>query len=336
MTQRLPTIQTKRPAGYVGGLPAAVCILVLAFCMWAPAWALDVPRSSPKDSRIRSTEYDPANVIQVNTTMGYTTLIDLAPDEKYVTHAFGDAQAYDFQTVGQHILIKPIADQANTNLIVITDKRTYDFRLKYSKDGMQDGKDSAMDVVRLKFPDIDEKRAQDIQEKTRMKADFATTGLAINWKSYTMSGEMSIAPTSVWDDGAQTFFRFAPGQDLPVVYFVDPDGSEVITNRSMMDPQTIVMERVAATWHLRLGNKVLGIYNSNVQARPLLTRTISPSVERVVRQKAGAPADSASVPAANTPAATRAPPSPAPSVSPGLTSTLPSVLPGASGLGGRP
>ncbi|WP_019939692.1 TrbG/VirB9 family P-type conjugative transfer protein [Bordetella sp. FB-8] len=285
MMQGIPKLAFRDAEGLRLGISQRIAIASLVMAVSAPAWGLDVPKPSPRDSRIRSTEYDPSNVIQVNTTMGYTTLIDLAPDEKYVTHAFGDAKAYDFQTVGQHILIKPIADQADTNLIVITDKRTYDFRLKYSKDGKQDGKNSEMDIVRLKFPDIDIKRAKDIEEKSRMREDFSTTGLAINWKSYTMSGDMAIAPASVWDDGAQTFFRFAPGQDLPVIYFVDPDGSEVVTNRHMMDPQTIVMERVAATWHLRLGNKVLGIYNSRVLARPLVTRTISPQIERVIRQK---------------------------------------------------
>ena len=114
-----------------------------------------------------------------------------------------------------------------------------------------------------------------------------------------------------WDDGAQTFFRFAPGQDLPVIYFVDPDGSEVVTNRHMMDPQTIVMERVAATWHLRLGNKVLGIYNSNVLARPLVTRTISPQIERVIRQKPEASPAAVSTAPASSQASVPAP-SPAP------------------------
>ena len=311
MMQGIAKLAFRDAGGLQQGRFKFLAIAGLIMSISTSAWGLDVPKPSPRDSRIRSTEYDPSNVIQVNTTMGYTTLIDLAPDEKYVTHAFGDAKAYDFQTVGQHILIKPIADQADTNLIVITDKRTYDFRLKYSKDGKQDGKNSEMDIVRLKFPDIDIKRAKDLEDKSRMREDFSTTGQAINWKSYTMSGDMAIAPASVWDDGAQTFFRFAPGQDLPVIYFVDPDGSEVVTNRHMMDPQTIVMERVAATWHLRLGNKVLGIYNSNVLARPLVTRTISPQIERVIRQKPEAsPAAAATAPGSARASATT--PSPAP------------------------
>lgn len=85
-----------------------------------------------------------------------------------------------------------------------------------------------------------------------------------------MSGDQSLAPTAAWDDGAQTWLRFAPGQDLPTIYFVDADGQEVMVNRHMADEQTIVLHRVASKWHLRLGNQVLAVYNeAGVQARSL-------------------------------------------------------------------
>ena len=102
-----------------------------------------------------------------------------------------------------------------------------------------------------------------------------------------MSGDPSLAPVNAWDDGAQTWLRFAPGQDLPAVYYVDADGNEVIVNRHMADAQTIVMHRVAAKWHLRLGDQVLAVHNESADtSRPLPTRTISPDVERVLRKGA--------------------------------------------------
>ncbi|KAG1531389.1 hypothetical protein G6F50_016721 [Rhizopus delemar] len=101
-----------------------------------------------------------------------------------------------------------------------------------------------------------------------------------------MNGDMSLAPVSAWDDGAQTSIRFAPGQDLPTIYFVDSDAQEVIVNRHMSDEQTVVLHRVAAKWHLRLGNQVLAIHiEAGVQARSLPTRTVSPTVERVLREE---------------------------------------------------
>lgn len=95
-----------------------------------------------------------------------------------------------------------------------------------------------------------------------------------------------IGPEAAWDDGAQTWLRFAPGQDLPTVYFVDPDGNEVITNRHMDGDRTIVLQRTASRWHLRLGQKVLAIHNDGrTTTRTLPTGTVSPTVERVLREE---------------------------------------------------
>ncbi|MNR38819.1 Type IV secretion system protein virB9 precursor [compost metagenome] len=101
-----------------------------------------------------------------------------------------------------------------------------------------------------------------------------------------MSGDTSLAPTAAWDDGAQTWLRFAPGQDLPAIYVVDADGQEVIVNRHMEDEQTVVLHRVAKRWHLRVGNQVLAVHNDGPPvARSLATGTVSPHVERVIREE---------------------------------------------------
>lgn len=258
--------------------------LALAVTLTAsPALALDNPKASPKDSRIRSTEYDPNDVVAVSTVAGVTTHIVLADDETYVTHAFGDAAAYDFQQVGKHLLLKPIAQQADTNLIVITDKRNYAFLLRNAAPGK--GKETHR--ITLNYPDSEAAITAAHAAQQQVNQALDQTGVAINWQNYTMSGDQSLAPVNAWDDGAQTWLRFAPGQDLPAVYFVDADGNEVIANRHMADAQTIVMHRIAAKWHLRLGDQVLAIHNeSSQQTRPLPTRTISPEVERVLRTEA--------------------------------------------------
>lgn len=267
---------------------------------WEPALALDHPHASPKDSRIRWANYDPDNVIEVDTALGVATQIELAKDEHYVTHAFGDGAAYAFQQIGNHLLLKPIVEQADTNLLYITDKRSYSFSLRYmtpsgekaekSAGAKATRKPSSQGVFRLvlRYPDDEQAREKAHDDKTFIARALAKTEGAINWKTYTMNGDTSIAPVNAWDDGAQTWLRFAPGQDLPAVYFVDADGQEVIPNRHMADEHTIVLHRTAALWHLRLGNQVLAIHNdSPIPARSLPTRTISPAVERVIREEPG-------------------------------------------------
>lgn len=264
-------------------LPAHVFLACTLGVASFGAWALDTPKASSKDVRIRSTQYDPTNVIAVNTSPGIATHIVLADDEQFITHVFGDAAAYDFQQVGKHLLLKPIARQADTNLIVITDKRNYAFMLRYVDQA--NGKEVYR--VELNYPDIEQAKIAASSTQAQIDQALTRTGLAINWQTYTMSGDKSLAPVNAWDDGAQTWLRFAPGQDLPAVYFVDPDGNEVIANRHMADAHTIVLHRIAAKWHLRLGDQVLAIYNEGAhQARSLSTGTVSPDVQRVLRQEA--------------------------------------------------
>lgn len=259
--------------------PALGALLAAALCAGSPAaWPLEHPQASPKDQRVRSADYDPANVIQVDTALGIATHIVLADDEDYVTHGFGDSAAYDFVHEGRHLLLKPKADQADTNLIYITTKRDYAFLLKYAK------KRTGREFFRLElhYPEDEKAREQAQGDQDLVQSELANGDLAINWERYTMSGDASLAPVNAWDDGAQTWLRFAPGQDLPAVYFVDPDGHEVIANRHMADENTIVLHRVAKTWRLRLGNQVMAIHNEgDGPARGLPTRTVSPQVERV-------------------------------------------------------
>lgn len=258
-------------------------IAVSLGCVPVVAYSLDIPKASPKDKRIRSTQYDSQDVIAVTTTTGIATHIELADDETYITHALGDAAAYDFQQIGKHLLFKPIAPEADTNLIVITDRRSYAFLLQHKAKGS--GKE--VHRITLNYPDIDQARAEALNRSAQVEQALEATGLAINWEAYTMSGDQALAPINAWDDGAQTWLRFAPGQDLPAVYFVDADGNEVIANRHMADAHTIVMHRVASRWHLRLGDQVLAIFNENSnQTRSLPTGTVSPDVERVIRQEA--------------------------------------------------
>ncbi|MBJ7264354.1 MAG: TrbG/VirB9 family P-type conjugative transfer protein [Burkholderiaceae bacterium] len=258
-------------------------VLTVALCAAAPsAWPLDRPQASLKDHRIRWTDYDALDVIQVDTTLGVATQIQLNDDEDYVTHAFGDSASYDFQQFGKHLLLKPIAEQADTNLLYITTQRNYSFLLKYAKER------KGREVFRLvmRYPETEQASTAAQEEQAHVQRALANGELAINWQSYTMSGDTTIGPQAAWDDGAQTWLRFAPGQDLPAVYFVDPDGNEVIANRHMEGDSTIVVHRVAARWHLRLGEKVTAVHNdASLAARTLTTGTVSPTVERVLREE---------------------------------------------------
>src|ERR687887_2927512 len=82
------------------------------------------------DRRIRYVTYDPDDVVEIDAVAGVVTHIVLEPGESYVTHAFGDGKAWDFAVKANHCFLKAVATNADSNLTIVTDRRSYHFSLK--------------------------------------------------------------------------------------------------------------------------------------------------------------------------------------------------------------
>ena len=257
--------------------------LALFLCLAVPAsaLALETPRSSRLDHRVRYVNYNEANVIQLDAVIGVATHIVLEPGEKYVYHVFGDSQAYAFTYKNNHLFFKPTAEDANTNLIVVTDRRDYSFRLSYS----HNRNSSALYKLVIRYREVEARQRTQAARKAAIERSLQAASANMNWQAYTRSGDATIAPIHAWDDGRQTWLQFAPEADIPTVYRVTPDGQEVITNHHMADERTMVLHRTSAVWHLRLGDQVLAIYNDAYGNTPVPahTGTASPAVRRSIK-----------------------------------------------------
>ena len=256
--------------------------LILSLALAGPALALETPRSSRLDHRVRTVNYNVADVIQLDAVIGVATHIVLAPDERYVYHVFGDSSAYAFTYKDNHLFFKPTAEDADTNLIVVTDQRDYSFRLSY-----HDNRNApALYKLVIRYPEVESQRRTEAAQKAAIERSLHAVAGPISWLAYTRSGDTAIAPVHAWDDGRQTWLQFAPGADIPAAYRVTPDGQEVITNFHMADDRTLVLHRTAALWHLRLGDLVLAIHNETYGATPppAHTGTTSPAVQRRVKK----------------------------------------------------
>src|SRR5574340_668919 len=86
------------------------------------------------DRRIRYVSYDPDVVVPIDAVVGIVTHIVLEPGESYVTHAFGDGKAWDFAAKANHCFLKAVATNADSNLTIVTDRRSYHFSLRLLAD----------------------------------------------------------------------------------------------------------------------------------------------------------------------------------------------------------
>ncbi|MGB3424277.1 MAG: TrbG/VirB9 family P-type conjugative transfer protein [Castellaniella sp.] len=262
---------------------ALACALGLALnlALSASALALEHPRAAQRDHRVRYVNYNAADVIQLDAVIGVATHIVLAPDERYVYHVFGDSKAYAFTYKDNHLFFKPTAQDANTNLIVVTNQHDYSFRLSYS-----DQRNApALYKLVIRYPETEASKRDQAARQAAIEHSLQVSSTPVNWLAYTRSGDTAIAPVHAWDDGRQTWLQFAPGADIPAVYRVTPDGQEVLTNYHMADDRTMVLHRTSALWHLRLGELVLAIHNETYSATPVPpdTGTTSPAVQRRIK-----------------------------------------------------
>jgi type IV secretion system protein VirB9 len=103
-----------------------------------------------------------------------------------------------------------------------------------------------------------------------------------------MSGNTSIAPINVWDDKTFTYFKFPGNRDIPAIYMEHTDGSESIVNRTTkgMGRDVVVMQKVAKTWILRLGQEVLAVYNESYDdvGETNTTGTVSKKIVRKTKK----------------------------------------------------
>lgn len=256
--------------------------LALAVSCAYPAFALDYPAPSPYDHRIRTTTFNKNDVVQIDTVIGITTHIEFEPGENYVTHAFGDSASYSFAQSLNHVFIKPKDEQADTNLIIVTDRRTYNFRLIFRP--TREAK--ALYSLSFVYPDTDYKKSMEQMRKQAVADGFKKPPRDRFNINYDVAGDLDIAPVHVWDNNEFTYFKFPGNVDLPGIYLVDADGNESMVNRNTIGESNHVysVQKVNPKWKLRLGDRVASIYNNAFDPIGVenKSRTQSPSVKRVV------------------------------------------------------
>lgn len=254
-------------------------LFVLLSCQLS--FALDYPKNSKFDHRVRSTQFNATDVVQITGIIGIATHIKVEEGERYVTHAFGDSTAWEFANTGSNYFIKPRADEAVGNLTLITNRRAYYFRLGYKSSRNA----KAIYALHFTYPDTEKRKKKAAKSLASMRNNLKRKGIKGVNLDYTMGGDHNLAPMNVWDNGAFTYFKFPVGQDLPTIYKRQEDGSESIVNRhgEGQASNIIVMHNVSKKWVLRLGNSAMAVFNESKSSIPNPNKSGTVS-EKVVRK----------------------------------------------------
>jgi len=257
----------------------AFTLAVLSTCQ--PAFALDLPQGSDRDNRIQLVNYHSGDVVVVNSTVGAGTRIVFAENETIIDTASGFPDGWEF-TPSRHILylmpksinagqdtppMMPKSGEWNTNLMVTTNLRLYDFDLRLLNTDRATVDDRVSYRVQFSYPvEDDAKRLVAIEREEAAQALDATRPvLNTNYTMQAGEGSESITPGLAYDDGAFTYLQFPPIGEMPAAFVINSDGTESVVNTHTAPDRrdTIAIQRIAPEFVLRLGKAVVGIYNES-------------------------------------------------------------------------
>lgn len=225
------------------------------------------------DPRVKIVEYNPLAIVTIKQALGYSTHIQLAPDEEVIDVGAGDSLAWEVAPSGNHVFIKPRELDGRTNVAIVTTKRPYQFVVDVvPKEKLPDA-DMTLFLVFM-YPEDTQAKVAEEREKvdvTSIRAALREPVAISNTNYAACRRDAQINPTSVWDDGRFTYMRFRSGQSLPTVQTVLPDGKEAIVNYRMggqegdgvADSRTMIIYEVAKKFVVRYGKAESCIINNN-------------------------------------------------------------------------
>lgn len=241
---------------------ACVAGVVTVTMLPAPAHALRESKPISTDRRLHSIVYSDNEVYKFTGHYDYQSVIEFETGEEIVTVSMGNSVTWQLVPSGNRLFLKPVQEDAMTNMTVITNKRTYNFEL-HARTAESINDPELVFVMRFVYG-----RNSGIAVNTFIDAvpDPLLEPEKYNF-NYSLTGVEEISPIRIFDDGEFTYFEFRDkNADVPAFFMVHSDGSESLINFRTRG-NYIVVERVAAQFTLRNGRDIVCVFNNNQSLR---------------------------------------------------------------------
>jgi type IV secretion system protein VirB9 len=236
-----------------------------------------LPRYLGSERKFRSYIYNPNELYRYFGHYTYQGFIEFSAGETISTISMGNPTLWLVETLDNRIFLKPVGeDNSETNMTVLTNKKVYHFELvaKEAK-GLAD-KDLIF-VVKFSYPDDKDKNLVEFA-KTPPSDEPDMRDLSSYNFNYQYTGEKTIAPSKVFDDGVFTYFQFnSRNSEVPAIYSVDSEGFESLINYRITGTYMVV-EKVAPQYSLRNGSDIVCVYNMETYINGKIRRsTVMPN-----------------------------------------------------------
>lgn len=205
--------------------------------------------------------YSPGALYRLYAAVNQVSDVALQPGEKLVSVSTGDTVRWimgdttsgEGTTIQVHILVKPIASDLKTNLVITTERRTYHLELESTEA-------TYMSSLSWTYPEDEliaiKKRNNDVSDTDSVPLPGVESFDQLNFR-YRIEGRASFAPARVFDDGAKVYIQFPnslPQGEAPPLFVQGSNGAPALVNYRVKG-NTYIVDRLFAVAELRLGTK---------------------------------------------------------------------------------
>lgn len=233
----------------------AIALCLISF--WLPIGGAYAAKPIATDSRIKTFVYNENEVFRIVVHYGYHTSIEFAEGEQIQTISVGNNYAWQMSPLGRRLFIKPLEENILTNMTIITNLHTYQFELQ-SKLLSYTIDEELVYVVRFFYPDNGYDQIKPIVKQAHEYEPIPVVR-PYNF-NYTLSGPSNNAPTRVFDDGVNTFFKFSPKLANPPQIAVQ-NGYQMEQLVVKQQGDYYIVNLVAKEFELNVGGQIITAYN---------------------------------------------------------------------------
>lgn len=210
--------------------------------------------------------YTEGSIYDIRAMSDHITDIELQPGESLTElPASGDSSRWKIgvarsgSNAGEvtHLIIRPIDEDIETNMLLTTNRRVYRLRLLSSN--------WYMPAVSWTYPDDEEAQMRDKVMRKESVEPIKSDPEKLSF-GYVISGDdVRWKPVRVFDDGVKTFIQMSPSMKVSEAppLFVIEDGEPVLVNYRLKESSYIV-DRLFDEAELRIGKKRVRIRREDV------------------------------------------------------------------------
>lgn len=224
------------------------------------------------EARMVTFDYDTDRTYKVLVRPKNNTQIQLEKGELVTYVSAGDAGNFIITVPSsrEFVEIKPKWESVSTNLLVVTNRRTYHIDLQstgedrkwYMRVAWTYADKALYDLTQAQAatPVALEKSAQDAGEQAHPSEVLAGVSPEKMSFGYEIEGEGTFKPTQVFDDGSHTFIRMPEKlQELPALFMIPSDSDEIALVNYSVRPPYLVVQRTMERFVLKIGKTEVNV-----------------------------------------------------------------------------